>query len=114
MVLVNGCDGIGTGWSTYIPNYNPWEIIDNVRRLLNGEKVQKMNPWYRGFKGSIQENDNGDGYLVKGLVKKEGSKTYRITELPLSKTSISIEKYKKRLESLCEKSDFIEVNMTYI
>lgn len=23
MILVNGCQGIGTGWSTSIPNYNP-------------------------------------------------------------------------------------------
>ncbi|KAL1467091.1 hypothetical protein MTO96_005948 [Rhipicephalus appendiculatus] len=23
MVLVNGADGIGTGWSTKIPNYSP-------------------------------------------------------------------------------------------
>jgi DNA topoisomerase-2 len=23
MVLVNGADGIGTGWSTKVPNYNP-------------------------------------------------------------------------------------------
>ena len=27
MVLVNGAQGIGTGWSTSIPNYNPREII---------------------------------------------------------------------------------------
>jgi len=23
MILVNGCQGIGTGWSTFIPNFNP-------------------------------------------------------------------------------------------
>jgi DNA topoisomerase-2 len=23
MVLVNGCEGIGSGWSTFIPNYDP-------------------------------------------------------------------------------------------
>ena len=27
MVLVNGADGIGTGWMTKIPNYNPREIV---------------------------------------------------------------------------------------
>jgi DNA topoisomerase-2 len=26
-VLINGAEGIGTGWSTRIPNYNPTEII---------------------------------------------------------------------------------------
>jgi len=27
MVLVNGADGIGTGWMTKIPNFNPREIV---------------------------------------------------------------------------------------
>ena len=27
MVLVNGSEGIGTGWSTFIPNYNPRDIV---------------------------------------------------------------------------------------
>ena len=27
MVLVNGSEGIGTGWSTYIPNHNPWDLV---------------------------------------------------------------------------------------
>ena len=27
MVLVNGAEGIGVGWSTSIPNYNPRDII---------------------------------------------------------------------------------------
>ncbi|AQK54493.1 DNA topoisomerase 2 [Zea mays] len=53
MVLVNGSEGIGTGWSTYIPNYNPRDILANLRRLLNGESTVPMHPWYRGFKVSI-------------------------------------------------------------
>jgi DNA gyrase/topoisomerase IV subunit A len=28
MVLVNGADGIGTGWMTKIPNFNPREIVE--------------------------------------------------------------------------------------
>jgi len=36
MVLVNGAEGIGTGWSTYIPNYNPIDLIHQIRRKLNG------------------------------------------------------------------------------
>lgn len=27
LVLVNGADGIGTGWSTSVPCYNPLDII---------------------------------------------------------------------------------------
>jgi len=39
-----------TGWSSYIPNYNPRDIVVNVRRLLNDEMMEPMDPWYRGFK----------------------------------------------------------------
>ncbi|AQK73836.1 DNA topoisomerase 2 [Zea mays] len=62
MVLVNGSEGIGTGWSTYIPNYNPRDIVANVRRLLNEESTVPMHPWYRGFKGSIEKTVNTKDY----------------------------------------------------
>lgn len=54
MVLVNGADGIGTGWMTKIPNYNPRQIIENLRKLLDGEEPDDMMPWYKNFKGTIQ------------------------------------------------------------
>lgn len=50
MLLINGADGIGTGWSTQIPNYNPVDVVDNLRRLMKGEDVVPMTPWFRGFK----------------------------------------------------------------
>lgn len=71
MVLVNGAEGIGTGWSTYIPNYNPRDIVANLRRLLAGEEVVPMQPWYNGFKGTIQEIPSktaGKSYNVHGTV----------------------------------------------
>jgi DNA topoisomerase-2 len=50
MLLVNGASGIGTGWSTKIPNHNPREIVANLRRLLRGEEMEPMHPWYMGFR----------------------------------------------------------------
>lgn len=50
MALVNGADGIGTGWSTSVPNYNPRDIVVNLQRRLQGEEFIPMHPWYRGFK----------------------------------------------------------------
>ena len=71
MVLINGAEGIGTGWSTYIPNYNPREVAANLRRLLRGEQLVTMQPWYRGFKGTIQEVPSktaGKSYNVYGTI----------------------------------------------
>lgn len=37
MVLVNGAEGIGTGWSTSIPQYNPIHIVANLKLLIKGQ-----------------------------------------------------------------------------
>lgn len=38
MVLVNGASGIGTGWMTKIPNYNPREIIQVLKDMMQGDE----------------------------------------------------------------------------
>jgi DNA topoisomerase II len=53
MVLVNGAEGIGTGWSSSVCNYNPREILQNLRRKIGGEAMQPMSPWYNGFEGDV-------------------------------------------------------------
>jgi DNA topoisomerase-2 len=49
LVLINGAEGIGTGWSTFIPQFNPRDIVANLKRLMRGEPIQPMLPWYKGF-----------------------------------------------------------------
>ncbi|GER25873.1 DNA topoisomerase 2 [Striga asiatica] len=103
MVLVNGSEGIGTGWSTYVPNYNPRDIIANVRRFLNDEPMEPMVPWYKGFKGTIERTKakgTGESYAVKGIIQEVNKTTVRITELPVRK---STEDYKQFLDTLLSK-----------
>ncbi|XP_020577441.1 DNA topoisomerase 2 [Phalaenopsis equestris] len=101
MVLVNGSEGIGTGWSSYIPNYNPRDIVKNVRRLLNNEPMVPMNPWYRGFKGLIEKTavkeTGAITYTVTGIMEEIDSTTVAITELPIRRWTLD---YKEFLESL--------------
>lgn len=54
-ILVNGARGIGTGWSTSVPNYNPREVIENIRRLIRDEPQVPLIPWYRKFRGEIKK-----------------------------------------------------------
>lgn len=51
MVLVNGAEGIGTGWSTKIPNYNPRQIIRCIRKMIRGEEAELLHPFYKNFTG---------------------------------------------------------------
>ncbi|KIP02564.1 hypothetical protein PHLGIDRAFT_37839 [Phlebiopsis gigantea 11061_1 CR5-6] len=96
MVLVNGAEGIGTGWSTNIPCYNPVEVVANIRRLMASEEQVPMFPWWRGFKGNIKKMGEHK-YDVTGIVNKIDDTTVEITELPIHKWTQS---YKQELESM--------------
>ncbi|XP_064967328.1 DNA topoisomerase 2-like [Musa acuminata AAA Group] len=107
-VLVNGSEGIGTGWSSYVPNYNPKDIVANVRRLLNDEPMEPMDPWYRGFKGRIEKSatkEAGVTYTIAGVIEEVDNTTLRITELPVRRWT---QDYKEFLESMMTGNDKIK------
>lgn len=86
MVLVNGANGIGTGWSTAIPNYNPLDIVENLKiRMADGsskEDMKPMVPWFRGFTGHT-EDIGQDRYKFSGVVRQISDTEVEITELPV-------------------------------
>lgn len=88
MVLVNGADGIGTGWSTTIPNYHPIDIVNNLKRRMGRldteeeQPFQSMKPWFRGWKG-ICEEAAPMRYNFIGVARMAGSNEVEITELPI-------------------------------
>ncbi|KAH8244800.1 hypothetical protein KR032_000475 [Drosophila birchii] len=82
MVLINGAEGIGTGWSTKIPNHNPREIMRNLKRMINGEQPQEMHPWYKNFHGHMEYISDGR-YVVSGNIQILPGDRIEITELPV-------------------------------
>jgi len=83
MLLVNGARGIGTGYSTYIPQCNPNHLLVGLQRWLKKEVTLadiNLEPWYRGFTGKIEKS--GSDFTVKGnwTVDKD---MMTITELPV-------------------------------
>jgi DNA topoisomerase-2 len=81
VVLINGSEGIGTGWSTSIPKYKPGDVIRLIENKINNKNSRKIKPWYNGFKGSINPVDNG--WETKGIYEFANSTTMKITELPI-------------------------------
>ena len=119
MVLVNGGIGIGTGYSTNIPQFNPTEIIDACKYIceaikladLNGDteegidniyetidiiEIAEMVPYYLGFNGTIRKTEN-NSYSSKGVYKWIDNETVEITELPIGTWT---EDYKDFLETM--------------
>ena len=87
MILVNGCQGIGTGWSTSIPNFNPRELCEVIRRKLKGEEFPIIHPWYKNYYGEIVQNEGPNTYTVSGNCYLDESKenTVIVDELPVGK-----------------------------
>lgn len=83
MVLCNGAEGIGSGWSTLIPNYNPRDLIIELRKYLAGKKMKDLIPWYRGYKGSITAREDNNSFETWGVIEKVNEKTLEIKELPV-------------------------------
>jgi DNA topoisomerase-2 len=98
MVLVNGTEGIGTGFSCYVPPFNPDDIKENIKRMLTGEEVVPMKPWFRGFKGKVFK-DEGGLWITEGVYRDTGSRL-KVTELPPGRWT---QDYKEYLDSLVEK-----------
>ena len=96
MILVNGTSGIGTGWSTNVLQFNPIDIVQELKNIINQKDYKELIPYYRGFKGTIiKEKDQH--FIVKGCYEIISDDTVHITEIPVSLRSITFEKYKEYL-----------------
>lgn len=101
-LLVNGSKAIATGYSTSVPQFHPLQLIANVRRRLTGGAPAELKPFYRGFKGDIVPDGDGN-FTTHGIFEVDGNDV-TITELPVGTWSSN---YKKFLESMYEKKDIL-------
>ncbi|KAK0416621.1 hypothetical protein QR680_012593 [Steinernema hermaphroditum] len=89
LVLVNGAEGIGTGWATSVLSYDPRVLIENVRCLMDGTSLKPMMPFYRGFGGRMTALSDGR-FEVRGISRKPATRrkngvrmAVEISELPI-------------------------------
>ena len=107
LILVNGADGIGTGYSTSIPCYNPIDVISNIRLILDDKPQLEMIPWYNGFTGKIEKNDKGIFECFgTGVITSEN--TMKITELPIG---VWTDDYKTFLDDMVSKEKVLNPGM---
>ena len=117
MSLVNRCEGIGSGFSTSVPAYNPFDLIENVkRRLAPMQDVVDLKPWYRGFTGSINPVD-ANNFETVGVFEVIQTGV-RITELPVGTWTSNYKVFldglvdKKMVASYTEKCTDVDVDIT--
>ena len=119
MILVNGGIGIGTGYSTNIPQFDPSELInickiicnvikmsgtvvksvedlETINDTINILEINEITPYYLGFKGTIDKAEK-NSYISRGVYRWIDDSTVEITELPIGTWT---EDYKEMLETM--------------
>ena len=87
LLLINGSKGIGTGFSTDIPSYNPEQIVSLLKMRLQGSidslEGRDLDPWFAGFKGPMTRSGDKT-WVTHGLYTfSDDVNTITITELPV-------------------------------
>lgn len=98
-VLINGAEGMGTGFACKILGYNPEEIRKQCLAALDPKaKRTKLIPFYRGFNGAISKE--ADQAIFTGDLEVINTTTIKITELPIGSYTKA---YREVLNTLEEK-----------
>ena len=97
LILINGACGIGTGFSTDIPCFNPDDIKNRLLKLVEDEDadIPELTPWYQGFTGVIKKIEENK-WTTHGKYSVNAN-VVTVTELPIGTWT---EEYKSFLDKL--------------
>ena len=56
--------------------------FQNLKRMINGLEPKPMMPWFKNFKGTIEELE-AQRYVVNGEISELSDTKLEITELPI-------------------------------
>jgi DNA topoisomerase-2 len=91
MLLVNGCVGIGTGFSTDVPAYDPKQLVSLLRMRLDGSETtlagRELDPWFQGFRGTMTRSNKTTWVTHGNYEFNDEENSITITELPVGKWS---------------------------
>jgi DNA topoisomerase-2 len=104
LLLVNGSEGMATGFAQKILPRNPKNlknyISDKLQGKLRAQKSNSLHPYYEGFEGKIIKTENPGQYEIYGCIERLSGTKVRITEIPVG---IELKSYIKTLDTLEEK-----------
>lgn len=78
--LVNGCKGVGSGWSTEVTKHNALDVINYIRNLIQDKKTKRLKPYFVNFTGEINRHKGGFNTTGRFSVKDN---IVTIEELPI-------------------------------
>ncbi len=106
LMLLNGAEGIGTGFSSTIPSYHHKDIVASMIECLQNGKPKKIKPFVNYYTEKIQVDKNNKIIFPMGMREIDG-KIY-ITELPKGFDAKKIYKHLNKYIESGYLKDFID------
>lgn len=106
IMLLNGAEGIGTGFSSTIPSFSHKDIVDSMIHMIKTGKAKKIRPWSRNYDNKIEIEKTGR-LLFRGKIEQKGEKFF-ITEIPRGYDAKKIYSFLSKLIDKDIIKDFID------
>ena len=99
VMFLNGTNGMSTGFSNEIQPRNPHDIIEYIKKKLNGTDKPRTQllPWFKGHLGKVEWNEELQRNESFGAIVRNNMTSYTITEIPIG---TNYEKYVDFLDKL--------------
>ena len=106
LILINGSEGIATGFAQKILSRNIENIKKAIINILQSKKIDSklLIPSFNGFNGTVEQGENSNQWLIKGTIKRLSGGKFEILEVPVG---IDLQSYIKVLDDL-EDDKFIK------
>ena len=100
-IFLNPSEGLSTGFASAICPRNPTEIIEYIKKKINGVEKPRMAllPWFKNHLGKVEYNKELDRNESFGIITKNNMTSYTITELPIN---VDYQKYIEFLDKLID------------
>lgn len=66
MILVNGSQGIATGYASKTFNHNPLDLKNAITQYINGKDFDEPQPWYANWNGTIEKGIKPNQWVFIG------------------------------------------------
>lgn len=105
IMLLNGAEGIGTGFSSSIPCFHHRDICDSIVTYLETGKAKRLKPFAQNYTEKILVDKNK--YIFPMRIEEKSGKFY-ITELPRGYDAVKIYRHLNKLIDADFIKDYID------
>ena len=106
LMLLNGAEGIGTGFSSIIPSFHHKDIIASIIKTIKTGRPKKLKPFVRYFDSQIEIGLNGK--LIFNIRIEEIDGKIFITEIPRGYDATRLYRYLSKFIEKDYIKDFID------